>query len=103
MKGKGNYGEQLEKAFTILPKNLGEVTVSVPEAVAYKNSEQTIKFRTETQFIILIQFQCSFAVFYRNFYSLFTVLSRKKRRNLDRGDRGTDLYRKSGQTGGHCI
>ncbi len=43
VKGKGNYGEQLEKAFTILPKNLGEVTVSVPEAVAYKNSEQTIK------------------------------------------------------------
>lgn len=43
VKGKGNYGEQLEKTFTILPKNLRETTVSVPEVIAYKNSEQTIK------------------------------------------------------------
>lgn len=43
IKGKGNYGEQLEKTFKILPKDLGEVTVTIPEAVAYKNSEQTIK------------------------------------------------------------
>jgi len=43
IKGKGNYGEQLEKTFKILPKDLLEVTVTIPEAVAYKNNRQTIK------------------------------------------------------------
>ncbi|MBD5502417.1 MAG: hypothetical protein HDR09_20580 [Lachnospiraceae bacterium] len=42
IKGKGNYSETITGHFTILPKTIGELTITAPEYIIYNGREQNI-------------------------------------------------------------
>ncbi|MDE7132763.1 MAG: glycoside hydrolase family 26 protein [Lachnospiraceae bacterium] len=42
IKGKGNYSETIIGHFTILPKEIGELTITAPEYIIYNGREQNI-------------------------------------------------------------